>query len=79
MNSATNQVSGKNESAQDRAVIVLQVDNVDEVYLSLGKKGVNFLAEPKSMLDWGIRALHFRDPEDNLIELYSELGQEAFN
>lgn len=73
MNHAINKVVNKNESEQDKAVIILQVDSVDQVYASLRNKEVNFLGAPKSMSDWGTRVVHFRDPEGNLIELYSEL------
>ncbi len=63
----------KNENLQDKIAIILQVDNVNEIYSSLKSKGVIFLTEPKDMIAWGIRVAQFRDPENNLIELYSEL------
>jgi len=31
------------------------------------------------MTAWGIRVAHFRDPESNLIELYSELPKEKWD
>lgn len=79
MNNAINKIADGQQTVQDRAVIVLQVDNVDEVYAKFREKGVTFLTEPKSMSDWGIRAVHLRDPENNLIELYSELPEETAN
>lgn len=63
----------KNKTLHDKMVIIIQVDNVDMSYRSLLSKGVKFLAEPKDMIPWGIRVVHFRDPEDNLLEIYSEL------
>jgi len=77
MNTAINKVVNKNDAGQDKTVIILQVDNVDKVYSALRNKEVNFLSEPKSMSDWGTRVVHFRDPEGNLIELYSQLVENA--
>lgn len=62
------------KSLQDRMAIIIEVDDVDETYLFLVQKGIEFLAGPRDMVAWGIRVAHFRDPENNLIELYSELS-----
>jgi catechol 2,3-dioxygenase-like lactoylglutathione lyase family enzyme len=69
----------KNEMFQDKIAIILLVDNVNETYTSLNGKGVTFLTEPKDMAAWGIRVTHFRDPENNLIELYSDLPKEKWD
>jgi lactoylglutathione lyase len=63
----------KNEILQDKVSIIIQVENVNESYQILKSKGVDFLNEPKDMQAWGIRVVHFRDTENNLFELYSEL------
>lgn len=65
--------ANKNEILQDKISIIIQVENVNESYQVLKSKGVNFLNEPKDMPAWGIRVAHFRDTENNLFELYSEL------
>lgn len=65
--------ANKNEILQDKISIIIQVENVNESYQALKSKGVNFLNEPKDMPAWGIRVAHFRDTENNLFELYSEL------
>jgi catechol-2,3-dioxygenase len=31
------------------------------------------------MTGWGMRAVHFRDPENNLIEIWSELVKEKWD
>jgi len=31
------------------------------------------------MTGWGIRGCHFRDPENNLIEIWSELAKEKWD
>lgn len=69
----------ENEFVQDKMAIIVQVDNLNVTYNSLQSKGVNFLTEPKDMTAWGIRVAHFRDPENNLIELYSELPKEKWD
>lgn len=68
----------KNEILQDKIAIVVQVDNLNKTYNSLQNQGVKFLTEPKDMPAWGISVAHFRDPENNLIELYSELPKEKW-
>ena len=52
------------------------MDNVDDTYVALKEKGVIFVNEPTNMPDWGMRTVHLRDPEDNLIELFSPLAPE---
>jgi catechol 2,3-dioxygenase-like lactoylglutathione lyase family enzyme len=75
---------GKDESAKssvsnDKFAIVAEVKNVDELYLELQKKGIRFLNQPMDMPGWGIRVVHFRDPENNLIEIYTELPKEKWD
>jgi catechol-2,3-dioxygenase len=31
------------------------------------------VTEPKDMPDWGIRTFHLRDPDGNLVEVFSHL------
>lgn len=66
----------KDRAAQDKTAIILQVGSVDESFAELKSRGVAFINEPRDMAAWGIRTVHFRDPEDNLFELYSDLPQE---
>lgn len=58
---------------REKSMISFEVDNVDETYSNLRAKGVDFINEPADMPDWGMRVVHLRDPEENLIELYSPL------
>ena len=55
------------------------VDNVDETFAALKAKGVTFISEPTDMPDWGMRTLYLRDPEENLIELFTPLAPEKFS
>ena len=52
------------------------VDNLDETFADLKAKGVTFITEPTDMPDWGMRTLYLRDPEENLIELFTPLAPE---
>jgi catechol 2,3-dioxygenase-like lactoylglutathione lyase family enzyme len=58
---------------QDRAALIFSVDDVDEAYSFLRVKGVSFTTEPRNRPDWGIRTAHLRDPDGNLVEIYSPL------
>ena len=74
-----NEGAKKNEVLQDKFAMIVQVDDVNETYGSLQSKGVKFLTGPKDMTAWGIKVAHFRDPENNLIELFSDLPKEKWD
>ena len=48
-------------------------DNVDEDYKRLKEAGVEFMSEPQTIEDWGIRCAYFRDPEGNLLTLDGDI------
>lgn len=58
---------------REKMVIVIKVDSVDDTYKKLKDKKIQFFTEPKDMSGWGMRTAHFRDPEGNVIEIFSEL------
>ncbi len=58
---------------REKSMICFEVANVDETYCALRAKGVAFINEPTDMPGWGARVVHLRDPEENLIELYTPL------
>lgn len=64
---------------RDKMAIIVKVDSVDKQYQRLSAKGVNFINTPSDMTGWGMRAVHLRDPENNLIELWSELPMEKWD
>jgi lactoylglutathione lyase len=64
---------------REKIAIILKVDSVDETFKELSDKGVEFINEPTDMTGWGMRAVHFRDPENNLIEIWSELAKEKWD
>lgn len=57
----------------DKFAIIVEVENVDKTFEKLNNK-VSFLTAPKDMQAWGIRVAHFRDAENNLIEIFSNLS-----
>ena len=58
---------------REKSMISFEVENVDETYQKLLEKGVDFINQPVDMPDWGMRVVHLRDPEENLIELFNPL------
>lgn len=60
-------------NCREKIAIILKVNSVDDVYNELTKKGVCFINEPCDIVAWGMRVVHLRDTEDNLIEYCSEL------
>jgi uncharacterized glyoxalase superfamily protein PhnB len=50
----------------------LQVNDVDEVYESLQRKGIRFEAKPADM-PWGTRMASFHDPEGYQVEIIGPL------
>jgi len=59
---------------REKSMVSFEVTNVDESYQFFSEKGVQFINQPTDMPDWGMRVVHFRDPEDNLIELFTPLA-----
>ena len=41
----------------------------DEDYRMLKDKGVCFIGEPRTIKEWYMRCVYFRDPDGNLFEL----------
>ena len=57
----------------DGLLINLEVEDLDAAMSALSSKGVSFETEAHDQPDWGMRVVHLRDPEGNLIELYERL------
>jgi len=64
----------KESNVIDKFAIVVEVENVDKTFAELKNK-ISFVTEPKDMKAWGIRVAHFRDTENNLIEIFSKLAE----
>jgi catechol 2,3-dioxygenase-like lactoylglutathione lyase family enzyme len=65
--------SGRGGRGADDVLVVLAVGDVDAAVRRLEERDVRFVTQPTDQLDWGIRVAHFRDPDGNLVELYTEL------
>ncbi len=61
---------------REKMMVCFEVENVDKTYQSLLSKGLVFISEPTDMPDWGMRTVYLRDPEENLIELFTPLAME---
>lgn len=64
---------------REKLMVSFSVDNLDETFADLKAKGVTFITEPADMPDWGMRTLYLRDPEENLIELFTPLAPEQYS
>lgn len=62
-------------STSDHLLINLEVQDLDATVASLQEKGVTFETDAHPQPDWGMRVIHLRDPEGNLIEIYEVLGR----
>ena len=48
-------------------------DDVDADYKRLKELGIEFISEPQTMAEWGMRCVWLRDPEGNLLEIAGEI------
>lgn len=64
-------------NAQDRVALCFAVENVDATCDDLRAKGVTLITEPQDRAEWMIRTAHFRDPDGNLLEVFSPLAESA--
>ena len=62
---------------------LLAISLIEISYLLRGVPGyiapVTFINEPTDMSDWGMRTVYLRDPEENLIELFTPLSREQYS
>ena len=65
------------EGYREKSMVSFAVENVDETYQAFLAKGIEFINQPTDMPDWGMRVVHLRDPEENLIELFTPLDIEG--
>ncbi|WP_322857192.1 VOC family protein [Mycobacterium shigaense] len=68
---------GSAEPAANRSVIIeFIVDDVDAEYERL-RGSVGDVVTPPTTMPWGNRALLFRDPDGNLVNLFTPVTEEA--
>jgi lactoylglutathione lyase len=59
---------------KDAFSLVFEVNDVDRTYAALRDADVEILIAPTDRPLWGLRTLHLRDPDGNLVELYHRLA-----
>ena len=59
--------------SQSRFLLQFKVEDVDKTYDYLHKQGITCVNEPHDRQEWRARVAHFRDPDNNLIEIYKML------
>ena len=64
---------GQPDGCREKMMVSFEVDDVDEAFETLAAKGVEFVNRPSDMPGWGMRVVHLRDPEENLLELFTPL------
>jgi len=64
------------EGYREKMMVSFEVENVDETFIELSARGIAFINQPTDMPIWGMRVVHLRDPEENLIEFYTPLAME---
>jgi catechol 2,3-dioxygenase-like lactoylglutathione lyase family enzyme len=68
---------GSAEPAANRSVIIeFIVDDVDAAFERLRGRSAEIVTEPTTM-PWGYRALLFRDPDGNLVNLFTPVSADA--
>ncbi len=64
--------------AQDRVALIFNVEDVNIEADRIQARGTQLVAGPKDFPGWGIRSAYLRDPDGNLLELYTDLAREEW-
>jgi len=64
---------------QDRALLAFQVEDLEAAVAELAARGAWFVTEPRAYPDWTIRAAYLRDPDGNLLEIWTDLPQSQWS
>jgi len=59
--------------AQDRIALVLELADLDGFATRASSAGAKFINTPENRPAWGTRVAHVRDPDSNLLEVFSPL------
>ncbi|MCR6105888.1 VOC family protein [Salipaludibacillus agaradhaerens] len=66
--------------AQDRFALIFKVEEkLEQIVIRLQLQNVDIVSGVQDRPDWGIKTIHLRDPDGNLIELFSELSKDKWN
>ncbi|UTR14013.1 VOC family protein [Salipaludibacillus sp. LMS25] len=65
---------------QDRFALIFKVEEkLDQMVVRLKSQNVDIVNGVQDRPDWGIKTIHLRDPDGNLIEMFSELSKDKWN
>jgi glyoxylase I family protein len=64
---------GPTGSASVQLAFRVSPPEIGECQTELAAKGVELMGPPREIPSWGHRAIFFRDPEGNVIEIYAEV------
>ncbi|QNK01229.1 VOC family protein [Dyella telluris] len=66
------------EAAANRTTIIeFRADDVDATYAGLSDLPAESLVQPPTTMPWGNRSLLFRDPDGNLVNVFTPVTPEA--
>jgi predicted enzyme related to lactoylglutathione lyase len=71
---AVGRAADSDRTPDDHALLCISVEDVDEEARRLLGLGVELAAPPTDHEPWGMRTVHVRDPEGNLVEFYGPLS-----
>ncbi|MGA8710275.1 MAG: VOC family protein [Thermoplasmata archaeon] len=54
-----------------RSTVIFSIKDVDHFAQVLRRRRVRLLRDPTNRPDWGLRTIHFQDPDGYLVEVYS--------
>ena len=63
---------------QDKVALIFQAKNLKAEAAKLKKHGVKLITEETERPDYGISVIHLRDPDGNLIEIFSQMPKEKW-
>lgn len=66
---------GNLASTSHQTIMVFQVDDIDTTYTDLVQRGATAVSSPRDFPSLQIRTGHISDPEGNIVELYSKIGE----
>ncbi|CAG9258618.1 VOC family protein [Paraburkholderia unamae] len=67
-------VGAATAAANQSAILEFEVDDVDAVFERMKASGTNIVM-PTTVMPWGNRSLLLRDPDGNLVNLFSRPGR----
>jgi predicted enzyme related to lactoylglutathione lyase len=61
---------------QDKLCLIVEVEDIESKYEILKNQGIDFVNPPEKRPDWGLITAHLRDPDGNLIEMFTPIVED---